>query len=172
MKIAVPVGLLATTATCLLVAGFCCKQPAPAANPVLSVAETVSRIPPVSTPVHSRARIEPESNPTRLKTSAAPTLAVGTNIPHETQPNWPLVFRDAGSLHLSPAQQRLFDQLQDDFARQVGERQDPHQPAYRARWLKAQAEADSRLRVAFGSQLTDKLQLQAIREDRGAGQNK
>lgn len=100
MKIAITVGLLASTATCLLVAGFCCKQPAPAANPVSPVAETVSRVLPVSTPVDSRAWLEPESNPTRLKTSAAPTLAVGTNIPHETQPNWPLVFREAGSLHL------------------------------------------------------------------------
>lgn len=70
-------------------------------------------------------------------------------------PVYPLAFRqvDLASLGFGAAEKAAIDRVRQEFVNEIGGvGQDPDDPAYLARWQKAQANADDALRGALGSQ--------------------
>lgn len=69
-------------------------------------------------------------------------------------PSMPLVLQniDLSSLKLNASQLQTVDELRQRFRQQIGSAQNPNDPAYRERWLKAQHECDDLLRGMLGSQ--------------------
>lgn len=77
----------------------------------------------------------------------------------------PLVFHEIESSPVVPddSQQRMIDQLRENFVVEVGgENQNPHDPAYLARWLRLQPLADQQLRAQVGWQVFAQYQLAAM----------
>jgi hypothetical protein len=65
-------------------------------------------------------------------------------------------------LNLNEDQRRLIASLRQDFLQQIGgANQDPNDPAYLARWQKAQPEMDNILKSMIGTSAFQNYQLQA-----------
>lgn len=85
-------------------------------------------------------------------------------------PRYPLVFQMTNSeaLELNEATKAILQQLQQQFVEDIGgPNQDPSDPAYLTRWLKASARADDMLRGLLGSQFYLNYQLQAENRRKG-----
>jgi hypothetical protein len=76
----------------------------------------------------------------------------------------PLVWQDAdlSSLKLDEGRLQAINDLKRGFLDDIGgANQDPHDPAYRERWLKAQAESDELLRGFIGLRAYQQYELEA-----------
>jgi hypothetical protein len=90
--------------------------------------------------------------------STSPTLNRGK------PPSMPLVLQpvDESALNLTEAQKQEIGQLRQQFMDEIGgTNQDPNDPAYLARWQKAQVRVDDTLRGLFGSKFYVDYRLQA-----------
>jgi len=91
----------------------------------------------------------------------APVVAAS---PHGKPVSVPLAFQsvDLSALNLNEDQRRLIASLRQDFLQQIGgANQDPNDPAYLARWQKAQPEMDNILKSMIGTSAFQNYQLQA-----------
>jgi len=90
---------------------------------------------------------------TQFAASSAPARNLRARSP-DSVPSVPLVLQnvDLSSLKLNASELQTVDDLRQKFLQQVGSTQDPDDPAYRERWLKAQHECDDLLRGMLGTQ--------------------
>jgi hypothetical protein len=108
-----------------------------------------------------------------IATMAAPppTRALRHN-PANARVFMPLVFQnvDPAALKLNPDEVQAIQDLRDQFLAQVGGAgQDPADPGYRQRWLRAQPEADNMLRGLIGGQAFEEFQMRAAANDANNG---
>ena len=100
--------------------------------------------------------------PDQTVAAAAPGSAgADSSAPDEHPVSLPLVFQpvDSAALNLDGDQQAVIDQLRQNFMTQIGgTNQDPADPAYLARWQKAQPAMDSMLRGLLGTEVFSKFQ--------------
>jgi hypothetical protein len=67
---------------------------------------------------------------------------------------------DLTALNLNTDQQQIIDSVREEFLEEIGDaHQDTNDPAYRARWQRAQADADNTLEAELGSNLYSQYQL-------------
>jgi hypothetical protein len=95
---------------------------------------------------------EPTAPSTELA-DGAPALNSTRSTRASAPPQMPLVMQkvDTASLDLSPEQQQIIEDLRQNFSDAVGgPDQDPNDPAYLARWQKAQLQIDHELRGMLG----------------------
>jgi len=81
-----------------------------------------------------------------------------------SSPTMPLVMRDVDlkELNLNPQQIQVINDVRQSFLDDIGgSNQDPNDPGYYQRWLKAQPEADDMLRGMLGSTIFQNYQLAA-----------
>jgi hypothetical protein len=74
----------------------------------------------------------------------------------------PLALRnlDLSALNLNADQKQIIADVREDFLQEIGDaHQDTNDPAYRARWKRAQADADNMLEAELGSNLYSQYQL-------------
>jgi hypothetical protein len=103
-----------------------------------------------------------------LGLKAAPDQHI-TAVPHQRKPSneramMPLVLQslDEAALNLTEQQMQVVQELRQQFMDEVGgPNQDPADPAYRERWLKAQPEMDANLRGMLGITVFENFQLAA-----------
>jgi len=90
------------------------------------------------------------SNQTAAAESPARVLRIKSPL---SVPALPLVLQnvDLTPLKLDAAQMEIVNNLRQKFRDEIGTAQDPSDPAYRERWLKAQHESDSLLRGMLGA---------------------
>ena len=105
--------------------------------------------------------------------AAAPPASAGADSPAPDEPpvSLPLVFQrvDSAALNLDGDQQAVIDQLRQNFMTQIGgTNQDPTDPAYLARWQKAQPAMDSMLRGMLGTEVFSKFQQAADNQQEAA----
>ena len=104
--------------------------------------------------------------------AAAPAPPHRAPVSANQPPSMPYVLQtvDLTALNLDPDQQQVIANLRQDFLDRIGgTNQDPSDPAYLARWQKAQAYEDSMLQGMLGSAVYTKFQmLQISAENKGA----
>lgn len=91
-------------------------------------------------------------------------VGAGRRKPEIAEPSMPLAFQavDASALNLNARQVQAISDLQQWFTDQVGgPEQDPTDPNYRERWLKAQPEMNDRMRGMIGVNAFEDYQLAA-----------
>jgi hypothetical protein len=101
--------------------------------------------------------------PSQMGATAATSASAGADslTPDAPPVSLPLVFQpaDSAALNLDGDQQAVIDQLRQNFMAQIGgTNQDPADPAYLARWQKAQPAMDSMLRGLLGTEVFSKFQ--------------
>ncbi|SPE55817.1 exported hypothetical protein [Verrucomicrobia bacterium] len=110
------------------------------------------------------ALLGPESSSAQAVASASAPASAKRRSSETASPSWPLVFQslDPGAVPLSDRQLQVIDDLQQWFTGQVGgSDQDPNDPAYRERWLKAQPQVDDMMRGMIGVNAFEDYQLAA-----------
>lgn len=98
-----------------------------------------------------------------LKPASLPTATMAASAPADSLPV-PLVMQNINlsGLNLSEDQKQIIASLRQDFLKQVGSpSQDPNDPAYLARWQKAQPDADNMLEAMLGNDVYTRYQLAA-----------
>jgi hypothetical protein len=104
------------------------------------------------------------SAPRQQLAAAQPRDAWRARSISSAKPELPLVLRkvDLEALNLNDQQLRVIADLRQQFIDEIGgPNQDPRDPAYRARWQKAQAEMDSHLRGMLGVTVFEDYQVAA-----------
>jgi hypothetical protein len=100
--------------------------------------------------------------PVPAQVAAAPARLL-RNQPPRTQPvSLPLVMqnRDPATLNLNDDQKQEIANLRQQFLEEIGgTNQNPDDPAYLARWRKAQPEVDNQLQAMLGNEVYTKLQM-------------
>lgn len=87
--------------------------------------------------------------------STVQTAASGQMLGRAESPRYPVAFQPVseGAAELTADQKAAIAQVQQQFVNDIGgPNQDPQDPAYLARWLKAQQNADDALRATLGAQ--------------------
>jgi hypothetical protein len=139
-------------------------DPTVAARQEIPVEQGSEAIPPVTRMTDAKQDATPAT-----ATSQAPARA-RRPVLEVTEASMPLVFQDIdpAALNLSSGQLQAIDNLQQWFVNEVGGLgQDPNDPAYKERWLKAQSQMDDMTRGMLGVNAFQRYQLAA----RAAQQN-
>jgi hypothetical protein len=88
--------------------------------------------------------------------ASAPQAMLAFTAPLVAQPV------NLAALNLDPSQTQALGELQQAFIQQIGgPNQDPHDPAYQARWRAAQAQMDDLMKAELGDQAFGEYQIQA-----------
>jgi hypothetical protein len=146
------------------VAGAVAKHDSEAALETLQTEESATLatlLGPVPSAIQVASDTAPSSAPATQRTAAAAPVSL------------PLVFQDIdpGAVSLNERQIRAINDLKQSFVDQVGgPNQDPNDPGYRERWLKAQPEIDANLRGIIGVNAFQDYQVAVhARQQAGAG---
>jgi hypothetical protein len=86
---------------------------------------------------------------------------------HDNRPvSMPIIFQttDLALLNLTADQIQAIADLRQNFLNQIGSTADPNDPAYLARWRKAQPQVDDMLRLTLGSDVWYKMQMAAVQQ--------
>lgn len=111
--------------------------------------------------------------PAEVAATEAPAAESASNRPRpapadQDQPATPpMAFQgvDLSALNLTADQQQVIDTIRQNFVQQIGgTNQDPNDPAYLARWQKAQPVADNMLRGMLGNRVYEQYQMAQLKD--------
>ncbi len=114
----------------------------------------------------------PTTSPVATDSDSAPVVAAAPRRNAEAAVSMPLVFQDVdlSALKLNERQIRALADMRQSFMDEVGgPDQDPNDPGYRERWLKAQPEIDASMRGMIGANAFLDYQVAARARQQAAG---